>query len=66
MCTCPLFGHFDENGTRDLADFSRVQRCFTGSDAGPVDPACACADLAADNDVDLVDIKAFLFLLGGP
>jgi len=66
MCACALFGDFDQDGIRSLADFSWIQRCFSGPEAGPVDPACACADLAADEDVDLADVKAFISLFNSP
>ena len=65
-CWCPLFGDFDESRTIDLADFAWAQRCFSGADTAPVDPDCACGDVAGNGDVDLMDIRAFVHLLTGP
>jgi hypothetical protein len=43
-----------------------VQRCFSGEGGGPAVPPCYCADLSADGDVDLLDVRAILFSLSGP
>ena len=52
-------GDCDADGDIDLADFLIFQSCFTGSDAGPIGPNCACADGDGDDDVDLADLLFF-------
>ncbi len=65
-CRCASFGDLDENGTVDLADVAWFQRCFSGANGGPVGIDCACGDVAGNDDVDLIDLRAFLQALRGP
>lgn len=49
----------DGDGDIDMTDFAALQRCATGSDRGPVSADCALADLDADQDVDIYDVRQF-------
>ncbi len=58
------FGDLDGSGNVDLADFARLQVCFTaaGGDTGE----CSNADVDGCRDIDLEDFRAFQDLLTGP
>lgn len=58
-----LEGDFDENGVVDLEDFSILHDCLTGPGVAP-SPACEPADLTGNGSVDLLDVAAFLALVG--
>ncbi len=59
-------GDADYDGDIDLADFAAFQRCFTGTDLGPLHAACQPLDLDGDRDVDAADLAAFELALVGP
>lgn len=48
-------GDLDGDNDIDQGDRAAFEACFTGSDAGPVDPLCAIGDFDADSDVDCDD-----------
>ena len=54
------------DGHVDMADFARLQNCFTGVGGGPVTPACESADLDGNGTVDLDDFEQFQSSLTGP
>lgn len=55
------------DGRVTSADFAVFAGCLEGPDAGPIGPACGCADLDGDDDVDLGDFRSWQRLLGsGP
>jgi hypothetical protein len=58
-----LPGDFDGNGSVGLPDFVEFAACLSGPGGG-APPSCACADLDADDDVDLVDHAAFQSAFG--
>ncbi|MCP4589506.1 MAG: hypothetical protein GY842_02050 [bacterium] len=68
----PCLGDFDRDGDVDLADFARLQVCFTGAEGGPPPRECVCADFDPDrdpsgnHDVDLSDYRIFESFLTGP
>jgi len=53
------FGDRDDDGDADLADAAALQTCFTGPDGGPLRQSCRVFDVDCDEDVDLVDFRAF-------
>lgn len=53
------FADADLNGQIDLIDWSHLQRCFTGSDAGPYGAGCVVFDADVDDDVDSLDYAMF-------
>jgi len=61
-----LKGDGDHDGRIDLADYSLLAGCFTGS-GGTADARCRCTfDFDGDDDVDLSDAKGFVDALTGP
>ncbi|MFH0981214.1 MAG: proprotein convertase P-domain-containing protein [Planctomycetota bacterium] len=65
-CECGGDGDFNGDGATDLADFAAFQRCFTGSDAGPLPPGCQVLNFDCDRDVDLEDFSEFIDNVTGP
>jgi hypothetical protein len=62
-------GDFNHDCRIDAYDFSILENCFTGPDAGPADGLladCTRADFDDDGDVDETDVSAFLGAAGGP
>ena len=59
LCDC------NEDGVVNLLDYSDFAACASGPDGGLVAPSCACFDLDADQDVDLVDYCEFQRLFSG-
>lgn len=59
VCTCLMFGDFDQSGTIDLSDFAALQVCFSGDYPGYVGPGCECADYDGDDDSDIFDFAHF-------
>ncbi len=59
-------GDQDADGDVDLADFQRLQWCFTGSGVPYELPDCVLADLDGDGDVDVEDVKRFELAETGP
>ncbi|MHC5108951.1 MAG: M28 family metallopeptidase [Planctomycetota bacterium] len=55
-----LYGDFDEDVDVDGDDAAAFHLCYTGPDAGPVDPSCLAGDFDGDNDVDCLDWDAFV------
>lgn len=55
-------GDGDMNGDSnvDQDDFALFEACFTGSDGGPIEPACEPGDFDEDGDIDCDDWSAFL------
>ncbi|MCH7526106.1 MAG: DNRLRE domain-containing protein [Planctomycetes bacterium] len=58
-------GDCDGDGDADLDDFAAFLNCFTGPNAGPVDPECECADIDADGDADFDDFALFQLAFTG-
>jgi hypothetical protein len=56
----------DGDGDSDLADYAVFQRCFTGTDAGPLSSSCQAADLNGDGKVNLTDYDRFADRVKGP
>lgn len=48
-------GDIDLDGDADLADFARLQRCFSGGGGEIEECDCRAADLDGDGDIDLED-----------
>jgi hypothetical protein len=55
----------DGDGDADLLDFSKLQRCFTGSSSG-LSEGCASADVDNNGTVDLIDFQIFASRITGP
>jgi len=49
------FGDGDSDCDADLADYARLQWCFSGT-GQPYAPGCACFDADTDLDIDLTDV----------
>ncbi|MCP4245662.1 MAG: hypothetical protein GY778_01305, partial [bacterium] len=58
-------GDCDDDGDVDLADYQKLQVCFTGDGGAFVPGPCSLADLDADNDVDRGDFEWFANVLTG-
>jgi hypothetical protein len=58
-------GDSDAGGTVDLGDYSLMEDCILGPDAGLL-PGCECFDFDADGDVDLLDYAEFQVNFDGP
>lgn len=54
-----LLGDFDDDGDVDDDDAQQFRLCYTGPDAGPVDPTCQAGDFDGDVDIDCDDWQAF-------
>ena len=52
-------GDSDRDGDVDLADRAMFETCFTGTNAGPVDPGCERLDMDGDGDVSCDDWPLF-------
>jgi hypothetical protein len=61
-----LLGDADGDGDVDLADFARLQVCYTGEGLAFADEACGAFDEDGDGDVDSLDLAAFEARLVGP
>lgn len=57
-------GDCDGNGLVNLDDLEGMATCMAGPQLS-VDPACYCADLDGDLDVDLVDFAMLAVILSG-
>jgi PKD repeat protein len=57
---------FDRDRDVDLADFGRMQACFTGPGIAPPAQGCENADLDGDRDVDQDDLAKLMLCLSGP
>ena len=55
---CPLPGNCVASAILDLADYDAFQPCVAGPGTA-ISGGCGCADIDADNDVDLRDWKFF-------
>ncbi len=62
----PRFADFDGSGRVELIDVWKFQQCYTGSDGGPVTPACEAGDADGNGRIDLADYAAFEEELEGP
>ncbi|MCP4592564.1 MAG: hypothetical protein GY842_17670 [bacterium] len=56
----------DLDGDLDLADFARLQACFTGPGPASLPAACCIYDFEPDGDVDLDDYTAVYLGYTGP
>jgi lysophospholipase L1-like esterase len=56
---------FDRDGDVDQADFGHLQSCLSGTGVAQDDYDCRNGRLDDDNDVDEVDLTAFLGCMGG-
>ncbi|MCP4589738.1 MAG: hypothetical protein GY842_03250 [bacterium] len=61
-------GDFDDDGDVDLADFARLQSCYTGQNTGleVLSSFCAELDTDADGDVDSADHGGFVTSMTDP
>lgn len=60
-------GDVNGDGTADLADFAKLQRCFAGTSPTGVGSGCSFFDgFPADGDVDLNDATVFITALSEP
>ncbi len=63
---CETIGDYDGDGEVNLDDHGQWEACMTGPDAGSYALFCQPFDLAADDDVDLMDFAGFQALFGCP
>ena len=64
--TLYLPGDFDGDQDVDSDDYAEFVACFTGPDAGPIEPECAPGDFDEDDDIDCDDWVAFKSYWTGP
>lgn len=62
----PKIGDMDGDGDGDMVDYGRFQACFSGNGNEQPDPDCLAARIDADNDVDSLDLSAFMNCMTGP
>ena len=66
LVDAPLKPDFDLDGDVDLADFNRMQQCFSGPSVAQQDLRCLEVRLDADEDIDMEDFGLFQVCLSGP
>ncbi|NOX58253.1 MAG: EF-hand domain-containing protein [Planctomycetes bacterium] len=59
-------GDADQNGSIDLADWAKFQRCFGGWSVTVVDDTCRLVDFNRNGSIDIGDFEAFTGVMQGP